>query len=607
MNNFRKNSSYQYLLIILPLSILAYLSYLNRAYQVDDALIYQRYIQNFLDGHGLVYNQGEFLNALTSPLYTYLSLVSAWLLNNSQTGAIILSSLLMGASLVVFSLVFSRYIPIIFAVLGALFTSAFPYFYHTYGMESSLFVFLIGLSLYFFEKHNHYYLGISLALLLITRSEGVFLVLAMFIEHLRLRRSFPELKCFIVPCLIISASLGFNYFYYGSFLAETGKAKIYQGMSGLWGEWPAFANIDYQINWFFQSNWMMFYGIIIPSILGIIALGKNSLNIVIFLFLSFYSLFYISLNIPNYHWYYSPYYLFIFFYLSVFIFWLYTKFKESIDIKFKVLGYTSLLLASSYLSINSIINTMNSSDFGSLNKPYREVGLWLKNNTPKDSKIALVEIGHVGYYSERHIIDILGLVNKFNAKYIGELKLSNWLLHYSPDYILIHAGLWPHETGVKAAVLLGDFVTTSMRSNKLEVMQKKSLQVNFLPDSISEPNQLRIEDNKYVLMVHAPGEAVFSLAAGDYDISGEFGLIRETYTQVAQPTDGVIFQLTQNQEVIYQRTLNPLENLADQSIQKFHVSMSIDKQTQLKLNTLTNGHSFNDWSFWRNIKITAHE
>ena len=30
-----------------------------REYQLDDALIYLRYIRNFIEGNGLVYNKGE--------------------------------------------------------------------------------------------------------------------------------------------------------------------------------------------------------------------------------------------------------------------------------------------------------------------------------------------------------------------------------------------------------------------------------------------------------------------------------------------------------------------------------------------------------------------
>ena len=78
-------------------------------------------------------------------------------------------------------------------------------------------------------------------------------------------------------------------------------------------------------------------------------------------------------------------------------------------------------------------------------EPYADIGIWLKENTEAESSVAMVEIGTVGWYSDRHIIDILGLTNKYNADYIAEGDVLGWLLHYKPDYILIHDPIWPHE------------------------------------------------------------------------------------------------------------------------------------------------------------------
>src|SRR3978361_1210781 len=54
------------------------LGYVFRSQQLDDALIYAKYIRNALLGQGLVFNPGEHVNALTSPLYAYAVLAGAW-------------------------------------------------------------------------------------------------------------------------------------------------------------------------------------------------------------------------------------------------------------------------------------------------------------------------------------------------------------------------------------------------------------------------------------------------------------------------------------------------------------------------------------------------
>jgi hypothetical protein len=53
----------------------------TQSIKLDDAFIYARYIKNALDGDGLVFNAGERVNALTSPLMGYLLLILSWLLH----------------------------------------------------------------------------------------------------------------------------------------------------------------------------------------------------------------------------------------------------------------------------------------------------------------------------------------------------------------------------------------------------------------------------------------------------------------------------------------------------------------------------------------------
>ena len=42
----------------------------NAPYDIDDAPITYRYAQNLADGKGFVYNEGEYIQGTTTPLYT---------------------------------------------------------------------------------------------------------------------------------------------------------------------------------------------------------------------------------------------------------------------------------------------------------------------------------------------------------------------------------------------------------------------------------------------------------------------------------------------------------------------------------------------------------
>lgn len=59
------------------------------------------------------------------------------------------------------------------------------------------------------------------------------------------------------------------------------------------------------------------------------------------------------------------------------------------------------------------------------------------------------EIGTIGWYSKRKIIDILGLVTADIAKFVAEGDFNSWVNLYTPDYILVHDPLLLYETGIE--------------------------------------------------------------------------------------------------------------------------------------------------------------
>jgi hypothetical protein len=122
LNFFRRAGVF--LVFLIPL---IYLSYLNRRYELDDALIYQRYVKNLLDGYGLVYNKNEYFNALTSPLFSYFSILASYSMKNLQLASVVLSTIFSGLALAMFTILFSRYENLFFVSLGALGNGSFPF------------------------------------------------------------------------------------------------------------------------------------------------------------------------------------------------------------------------------------------------------------------------------------------------------------------------------------------------------------------------------------------------------------------------------------------------------------------------------------------------
>ncbi|MFH1632540.1 MAG: hypothetical protein ABIG63_00815, partial [Chloroflexota bacterium] len=79
---------------------------------------------------------------------------------------------------------------------------------------------------------------------------------------------------------------------------------------------------------------------------------------------------------------------------------------------------------------------------------YRAVGEWLDANTPPDASVGALEVGIIGYYSHRSMVDFAGLIQPEVATQIGTdttyEDTAVWAVkQYRPDYLIIHAETFP--------------------------------------------------------------------------------------------------------------------------------------------------------------------
>ena len=84
----------------------------------------------------------------------------------------------------------------------------------------------------------------------------------------------------------------------------------------------------------------------------------------------------------------------------------------------------------------------------STRNPKIELALWLKRNTPDNALIALHDIGTVGYYSGRKMLDLVGLVNPEVTGYyldqqskrvipLSQRNIIGFLKEKRPDYLVM--------------------------------------------------------------------------------------------------------------------------------------------------------------------------
>jgi len=444
--NIEFNKDYYYALI--PIFVTGVMGWLNLDFFIDDGLIYARYIQNFSDGHGLVYNRGEVFNGLTSPLFTYIAILVNELIENSML-SLNYVSMFFHVALVFTVFRYSSW-NVYWKISIGLLLSSSPYILRLYGMETSLYLFLITLNLLFFEKNNTFSLGIALSALILTRSEGMFLGLGMLFMHLYYKRGIPPISHFLIPAVIFFAHFGFNITYYGQALPDSSTAKLLQGQSGYWSGGLTFFPYFYII---LDKYGLLFWALPFAAF-GLVKSRRSSEHALI-LFLLLLSCFYVVLKIPHYQWYYAPMVL-AYYYFSVLglvaLTGKYLKVKRPIILSTAAFG----------VIIATIIPIEADLRFKSTNS-YQHIGKWLRANVPVDSKLAAVEIGMLGYFSELYIIDILGLIDRTNAEHIANRNLDAWMDSYDADLILVHDPLWELEESANSAIEKGFLVHSEFK------------------------------------------------------------------------------------------------------------------------------------------------
>jgi hypothetical protein len=79
---------------------------------------------------------------------------------------------------------------------------------------------------------------------------------------------------------------------------------------------------------------------------------------------------------------------------------------------------------------------------------YRAAGIWLHNRSLPDASIGALEVGIIGYYSERPMIDFAGLIQPEIASSLDYqttyADAANYAVkRFQPDYLVLPGGTFP--------------------------------------------------------------------------------------------------------------------------------------------------------------------
>ncbi len=418
---------------------------------IDDAMITFRVAENLAYGRGFVYNVGEYVQVTTTPLYALVLAIGTWLVGSAPRAALLLNLTLATLTPILTYNIGRRLSSRITGLVAALLLTFAPLLVIAFSMESYLYVSLILASLEAYTARRYTLTGMLIGLTTMVRGDAVlFGAVLLTYDFVVNRRLYWRL---IIPAIGLPALWYlFATVYYGSPFPATLQAKTAQGEFDWLGK--------HFISGFYKEYWkvwlseysLLFYLFPVLIIIGLFhAIRQNRLWLILVIHNLLYITAFYALGVTFAEWYYAPTIPALAFMTACGVQAganLIQKGSQKLNLSTPIpqlsgpLGaiiLTGLLLSTLYPVTSDIIATHP--DWKA--QAYPDAARWVAQNTNTSANLSTIDIGHLGYWSERKIIDIVGLAQPDVAAHIAEGDFGYAIREYQPDMVLIGATWLP--------------------------------------------------------------------------------------------------------------------------------------------------------------------
>jgi hypothetical protein len=442
--------------VLLGLSALTTLCVGEKTY--DDAFITFRYARNLSAGEGFVYNPGKPFLGTTTPLFTIALALAA----RVSPGVSIpqMAQWLTGASLffcgfLVYLLARDDGIPWAGSAM-ALVTMTHPLFLDVWGGEALLFLATVLAAFFFYFRKHVVLCGVLLGLAFLTRPEGVLPALVLSFHFLVVKKKFPW-RLLLACGAVAGPWIAYSLHVFGSPLPGTLQAKLAHMESGYFAPFLSTS-----------VRWLMAYAVPNP----LLALGPSYTHLVVWflaalggwyllsgprfrwwgimVWLASYTAAYALLGVPFYHWYAAPLALGGTILAGLGVELVLDRIeKSSRPREQKVMARALLLLALAVPLVGAAVRLGHYYHRPVLpaQSSYTNAGRWLHDHTPPTATVGCFEIGFIGYYSQRTVVDAVGLIHPEVSERVAAGRFKWAYLRYRPDYLVINPVRWYDRIG----------------------------------------------------------------------------------------------------------------------------------------------------------------
>jgi len=461
---------------LVAVTVLLFRGFVHWAY--DDPFITYRYARNILLGNGFVYNPGLKVLSTTTPLFALLLSGIGFIVPDIPLAANFLgvAGIALGAYFI-WDLSQTWYAPWA-GWVALLLYPWFPLLASTLGSETTLYIAVCLGSIAMYARRKFPVAAILAGLAVLLRADAI-LVAGLLAGDYLLRnvitgnRTTREKRFEKFPwgsaigfLLILLAWHGFAWYYFGSPLPVTLSAKQAQGMMAISQRFaPGLVRV---IHWYgpVWYHWIEAF-LAILGVLYACLIDRRWLLLLGWTVLYFAA--YTILGVSSYFWYYAP---------------LVPGFVAAIGLGFQMLWRLSGKLRDSEHSLRWISVPILALGLlgvtiaiaqavqlrGTRAHPdrryriYRAAGEWIAGNTSQDATVGALEVGIIGYFAQRPMIDFAGLIQPEVAHQMRTettyQDTARWAIeHYHPDYLVWFQGVFPELEKTLAAEHCREVVT----------------------------------------------------------------------------------------------------------------------------------------------------
>jgi tetratricopeptide (TPR) repeat protein len=324
------------------------------------------------------------------------------------------------------------------------------------GMETTMFIALVIISMYYYKKKNKNAFGIFLGLLLWCRPDGLVVWVAILVDYfiaMKLENStqgkkevHSSAKQLITPFSIATGIalfyFLFNFILSGSLLPNTygSKIAIYKSMSR-----TDFLNVHVLQN-FTRPEFVLYIAPFLLSVViiinGLVRKRYNEYSIYIIFLAGLIFVYWFFLPFSSSYGRYLipliPFYIILAVYgIKIISEYLRTKLKSTVLIFFILAGYFAASITLSIIHLN-IWSGYYSQNCKYYNERHVAAGKWIYKNTFPNAVVATHDIGAIEFYGQRKLVDMAGIVSpdiikKMNAGFMS--YLNNYLIEKKVDYV----------------------------------------------------------------------------------------------------------------------------------------------------------------------------